>query len=75
MEKELQILKDKIIDADQKLIAAYAAQTKLLEALLEKKCNVALHYVTTSNREHVDPQDILGLQEEKQNQLEINQNQ
>lgn len=61
MEKDLQALKDKIIDADQKLIAAYAAQTKLLEALLEKKCNVALHYVTTSNREKVDPEDILGL--------------
>lgn len=64
MEKDLQALKDKIIDADQKLIAAYAAQTKLLEALLEKKCNVALHYVTTSNREKVDPQDILGLVKE-----------
>ena len=43
MEKELQILKDKIFDADQKLFAAYAAQTKLLEALLEKKLNVSLH--------------------------------
>ena len=61
MEKDLQALKDKVIDADQKLIAAYAAQTKLLEALLEIKCNVALHSVTTSNREKVDPQDILGL--------------
>lgn len=61
MEKGLQELKDKIIDADQKLIAAYAAQTKLLEALLERKCNVALHYVTSSNQEKVDPQDILGL--------------
>ena len=66
MEKELQILKDKIIDADQKLIAAYAAQTKLLEALLEKKCNVALHYVTTSNRQQIDPHDILGLVNEKE---------
>ena len=66
MEKELQILKDKIIDADQKLIAAYAAQTKLLEALLEKKCNVALHYVTTSIRQQVDPHDILGLVNEKE---------
>ena len=66
MEKELQILKDKIIDADQKLIAAYAAQTKLLEALLEKKCNVSLHYVTTSNRQQVDPQDILGLVNEEE---------
>ena len=61
MEKDLQALKDKIIDADQKLIAAYAAQTKLLEALLERKCNVALHYVTSSNRDRVDPQDIVGL--------------
>ena len=65
MEKDLQALKDKIIAADQKLIAAYAAQTKLLEALLERKCNVALHYVTTSNREKVDPQDILGLMDNK----------
>lgn len=61
MDKNLQELKDKIIDADQKLIAAYAAQTRLLEALLERKCNVALHYVTSSNREKVDPHDILGL--------------
>ena len=64
MEKELAKLRDKIIDADQKLIAAYAAQTKLLEALLEKKCNVALHYVTNHNRDRVDPQDILGLVED-----------
>ena len=66
MEKDLQALKDKVIDADQKLIAAYAAQTKLLEALLEKKCNVALHYVTTSNRQQVDPHDILGLVNEEE---------
>ena len=65
MEKDLQALKDKIIAADQKLIAAYAAQTKLLEALLERMCNVALHYVTTSNREKVDPQDILGLMDKR----------
>ena len=61
MDKSLQELKDKIIDADQKLIAAYAAQTKLLESLLERKCKVALHYVTSSNLEKVDPHDILGL--------------
>ena len=61
MDKNLKELKDKIIDADQKLIAAYAAQTRLLEALLERKCNVALHYVTSSNRDRVDPHAILGL--------------